>query len=117
LHTVAGDTYTISFYLAHNSTNTANDFSATFGGVPIFSLVNADSFGWTLESFTEVATSNTTVLSFSGRDVPAWYGLDNVDVEGAAGAIPEPSTWAMMLIGFAGLGLVGYRARRRTAAA
>jgi len=34
-------------------------------------------------------------------------------------AIPEPSTWAMMLIGFAGLGFMGYRSagrrRRRTA--
>jgi hypothetical protein len=28
------------------------------------------------------------------------------------GAVPEPSTWAMMLIGFAGLGLVGYRRAR-----
>jgi PEP-CTERM motif len=28
-------------------------------------------------------------------------------------AIPEPSTWAMMLIAFAGLGFVGYRASRR----
>jgi hypothetical protein len=27
--------------------------------------------------------------------------------------VPEPSTWAMMLIGFAGLGLVGYRASRQ----
>jgi PEP-CTERM motif len=27
---------------------------------------------------------------------------------------PEPSTWAMMLLGFAGLGFVGYRASRRT---
>jgi PEP-CTERM motif len=27
-------------------------------------------------------------------------------------SVPEPSTWAMMLIGFAGLGFVGYRARR-----
>jgi PEP-CTERM motif len=27
-------------------------------------------------------------------------------------SLPEPSTWAMMLIGFAGLGFLGYRARR-----
>jgi PEP-CTERM motif len=26
--------------------------------------------------------------------------------------VPEPSTWAMLLIGFAGLGFVGYQARR-----
>jgi hypothetical protein len=29
--------------------------------------------------------------------------------------IPEPSTWAMMLIGFAGLGFAGYRVSRRKA--
>ena len=28
--------------------------------------------------------------------------------------VPEPSTWAMMLLGFAGLGYAGWRARRRT---
>ena len=28
-----------------------------------------------------------------------------------SGAVPEPSTWAMMLLGFAGLGYVGYRRR------
>jgi hypothetical protein len=31
--------------------------------------------------------------------------------------IPEPSTWAMMLIGFAGLGYAGYRAQRKSTAA
>jgi hypothetical protein len=31
--------------------------------------------------------------------------------------VPEPSTWAMMLIGFAGLGFLSYRTSRRTAAA
>ncbi len=28
--------------------------------------------------------------------------------------VPEPSTWAMMLLGFAGLGYTGWRARRQT---
>jgi hypothetical protein len=32
---------------------------------------------------------------------------------GDAGAVPEPSTWAMMLIGFATLGFAGYRAKRK----
>lgn len=33
-------------------------------------------------------------------------------------SVPEPSTWAMMVLGFAGLGFAGYRgARRATAAA
>jgi hypothetical protein len=31
-------------------------------------------------------------------------------------AIPETPTWAMMLLGFAGLGYAGYRASRKTAA-
>jgi hypothetical protein len=36
----------------------------------------------------------------------------------AAGAVPEPSTWAMMLIGFGGVGLaVARRARRQVATA
>ncbi|MGA2487280.1 MAG: PEP-CTERM sorting domain-containing protein [Roseiarcus sp.] len=32
-------------------------------------------------------------------------------------AVAEPSTWAMMLLGFGGLGFVGYRASRRGAVA
>lgn len=41
-----------------------------------------------------------------------------IDPLGSASAVPEPSTWAMMLAGFAGLGFVGYRrtARGRLAA-
>jgi hypothetical protein len=35
-------------------------------------------------------------------------------VTGFTVAAPEPSTWAMMILGFAGLGLAGYRAARKT---
>jgi hypothetical protein len=31
--------------------------------------------------------------------------------------VPEPSTWAMMLVGFAGLAYAGYRASRKSASA
>jgi PEP-CTERM motif len=31
--------------------------------------------------------------------------------------VPEPSTWAMLLLGFAGLGFAGYRSRRPAASA
>ena len=34
------------------------------------------------------------------------------DLVGYAPAVPEPSTWAMMLLGFAGLGYAGFRSRK-----
>jgi hypothetical protein len=36
------------------------------------------------------------------------FEFDNV-VAGGASAVPEPSTWAMLLLGFAGLGYAGWR--------
>jgi PEP-CTERM motif len=45
------------------------------------------------------------------------FGRDTDFIPGSTtGSIPEPATWAMMLVGFAGLGVAGYRASRRTAA-
>jgi hypothetical protein len=46
-------------------------------------------------------------------------GTSNIDVfqrtvdERLTSSVPEPSTWAMMLIGFAGLGYAGYRKAKR----
>ena len=34
-----------------------------------------------------------------------------------AGAVPEPSTWAMMILGFAGVGYMTYRRRKIAALA
>jgi hypothetical protein len=33
----------------------------------------------------------------------------------ATAAVPEPSTWAMMLLGFAGVGFVAFRRKRKAA--
>jgi hypothetical protein len=35
-----------------------------------------------------------------------------VTVDGISAAIPEPSTWAMMILGFVGVGYLAYRSRR-----
>jgi hypothetical protein len=35
---------------------------------------------------------------------------------GVAASTPEPSTWAMMVLGFAGVGFVGYRKSRKAVA-
>jgi hypothetical protein len=48
LATTAGQTYTLSFELAHAETDDQNDFSVQFGGSTVFSLVNAAEFGYTL---------------------------------------------------------------------
>jgi len=46
------------------------------------------------------------VFDFSNTNITANFTSD----------VPEASTWAMLLIGFAGLGLAGYRASRKSAA-
>jgi PEP-CTERM motif-containing protein len=49
---------------------------------------------------------NKAVFSSSGNS----FEFDNV----AVGGVPEPATWAMMVLGFAGLGFAGYRKPRKT---
>lgn len=48
-------------------------------------------------------------ITFVSNNVEYWSGL-TVGIEGFAGAVPEPATWAMLITGF---GLVGAAARRR----
>jgi hypothetical protein len=46
--------------------------------------------------------------------VPDNTGSLNIDVAGstAVSAVPEPSTWAMMILGFCGLGFMAYRGKQ-----
>jgi hypothetical protein len=52
------------------------------------------------------------ITRFTGNLAP-----DSVSVSFVASGVPEPSTWAMMLVGFAGLGLASARRRRRSVTA
>lgn len=101
--TVAGNSYTFDFWLAHNYTDSANDFHVYWNGGEILSLINTASFGWTDYTFTEAATGATTSITFAGREVPAQYMLDDVDVNADAVHLPPTA----LLLGSGLLGLVG----------
>jgi hypothetical protein len=55
---------------------------------------------------------NDTIYAFQGV-APAGTSTGG----GGGSTVPEPSTWLMMIAGFAGLGFVGYRASRKSAVA
>jgi hypothetical protein len=45
----------------------------------------------------------------AGQDVGAPQIFLGPNFTFGAGAVPEPSTWAMMILGFAGIGFMAYR--------
>ena len=48
-----------------------------------------------------------TFAKFSDRD------NNSFEYVPVAGAVPEPSTWAMLIIGFAGIGFMAYRRKEQ----
>jgi hypothetical protein len=110
LATTPGVLYEVSFELAHAESDAQNDFSATFGGTTYYFIVNQPEFGYQQVSFFAPATSSLTTLAFFGREVPSWYDLDNVSVTTSTLPVPEPASWAIMMLGF---GLTGAVLRRR----
>ena len=80
--------------------------------------------GWLTGSMNFTATSASEMLVFLSlggpTSLPPVALLDGVSLTGevpiVSGGVPEPSTWAMMGIGFAGLACAGYRRRRKALA-
>jgi hypothetical protein len=91
LSTVIGQTYTVSFYFASDG-GTPNDFSAFFGSDVLFSTANEPAHGYQLYTFSEVATSASTVLQFNERNDPSYLALDDISV-----STPEPSSILLLM--------------------
>jgi hypothetical protein len=113
INTTPGDTYTLSFYLANPVGGTPNYFSASLG-TSTFSFTNFGvAFNWQQFSLTTVATGDQTTLSFTFRNDPAYWFLDDVSVtQGTSGTVPEPSTLVMFgsgLLGLAGIARKKFR--------
>ena len=109
LATTAGQSYLISFDLQGDG-GTPSFYQVLFGGAQLFTGTNPAAFGFTTFSTTATATGASTNLAFNFRNDPGFFSLDNVSVTAVTGAVPEPTTWMMMLLGF---GAIGFAVRRR----
>jgi hypothetical protein len=125
----AGGTLTYDFKVIQGSdyysdadviiTNGANSVSWTpninpvgDGWVAFQVQLNQANFGSNLASI----LSNVTELQIRGEFIVGAEveGLDNVKLTSSS-AVPEPSTWAMMLLGFASVGFIAYRRKSKSA--
>jgi hypothetical protein len=73
--------------------------------------INPDPRGYTFSDL-GITGSSVNVQFFQSSGYP-WIMVGEVSF---ASGVPEPASWAMMLIGFAGLGVAGYRSTRKNAA-
>jgi hypothetical protein len=60
-------------------------------------------------------TDDSGIGLFTFAGVPAGSGDTNVAVDAVslAATAPEPSTWARMILGFAGIGFMAYRRKSK----
>jgi hypothetical protein len=110
--TVVGQSYDLSFSLgtmqASGRDGTAH-IDVTVAGVTTgYDVINhTGSLVWTAVTQSFTASSSSTTLRFTNTQNPHLH-FANVDAASVS-AVPEPETYAMLL---AGLGLVGFAARR-----
>lgn len=117
--TSIGDIYELSFWVGNvsggifgTSSTVGVEFSS---GGSNFDCVNSNpgtTLNWIQCSTSFTATATSTAFTFRNLDPNGDNSnfLDNVSVELVSGVVPEPTTWAMSIIGF---GLIGLIARRR----
>ena len=104
-----------------------NNVAGTFGGIPgtasvisfgsgsIFASlsITAPNLGFTQFSGPALFTGTRTDPVFSTGSftlINPFFGNGNLVISQIQGAVPEPATWAMMMLGFGGL---GFAMRRR----
>jgi hypothetical protein len=112
-----GKTYDLSWDYGGRNAGGPDFLNVSFGGN--FLVQDGGSVGvWTPNAFAVVATSSSETLTFAAVDTSALGGNPSYgnEITNVTLPVPEPSTWAMMGLGFAGLAFAGYRGRRAATA-
>jgi hypothetical protein len=115
--TAAGQSYDFSFYFANDGDNPAGSqlFNVTYDGNTLKSIDGETSSPYTLMSFTVLGTGSDT-FGLSGYSNSAYNDVDDISFTASAGAVsavPELSTWLLMIAGIGGIGLMLRRAKKR----
>jgi len=124
--TTPGTTYNLSFAFGNNPGSTSfasanvnvtpfSSSSATFPALLTANFSTTSNIGWEIFTASFVANSLNTMLSFD-EVVGGNNGgvlLDAINVT----ATPLPSTWLMLIAGFAGFGFLAYRGIKKNSAA
>lgn len=114
----AGNASAISFtFAANNTTSLGSDIGdvSIFSGATLLGTVDVlvlDGSAFTNDAVSLTGFSNVTRIVITSTD---FGGVVYDDFTFSLNAVPEPSTWAMMLIGFGGIGYSMRRRRRSTA--
>jgi hypothetical protein len=126
--TVTGASYQLTFGLSgENGPGGITTLAVTIGSQTTDFTITSDSSGFfskplALTTISYVATSAITAISFietasnDGGNNDAL--IDGVSFQGPSvtSAVPEPSTWAMMILGFCGVGFMAYRRKQNGSA-
>lgn len=105
ISTSPGMTYLVSFAQGASSLWGASAVVvAAAGQSQSFSITPVVVNEWHLQSWSFIANSTSTVISFTGGPIGTNYiGLDAVTIDAGTAAVPEPGTMGLLALGVLGL--------------
>jgi choice-of-anchor A domain-containing protein len=118
---VDASTYTAGNGINFNNSNIGSNILWNFYDATSLSF-NVQ-FGGTILAPNASVTNNSPIdgtlfaSSYSGNGELHYVPLSDASYLDTVGAVPEPSTWAMFIVGFAAVGALAYRRRQRLSSA
>jgi hypothetical protein len=101
LYIVTSSNLTILGYNNWSNSGSANDTMTVAG---LSGVVQKVALNWT--GVTEVDIVGTGTGSCDGYGCAGGFYVNDIQVNDPVPSVPEPATWAMMVLGFVGIGVV-----------